>query len=272
MTEKRRRPVVLCILDGWGERTERSDNAIAIASTPNWDRLYEAGPRARLLASAENVGLPAGQMGNSEVGHMNIGAGRIAVPDLGRLDNAVADGSLKDNAAITGLIAKLKKSGGALHLLGLLSPGGVHSHQDHMAAVAKIFAKAGVQVLVHAFTDGRDTPPKSALEYFADFRRAIAGVDGISFATVCGRFYAMDRDKRWDRVALAYVTLTDAQGETATSAEAAIEQSYAVDKSDEFIQPTAIGDYAGMQNGDGLLMANFRADRAREILTALLGW
>jgi 2,3-bisphosphoglycerate-independent phosphoglycerate mutase len=269
-TADAKKPVILCILDGWGLRDDPTDNALAQARLPNYRRLLETRPFARIGTSGRDVGLPDGQMGNSEVGHMNIGAGRIAVPDLGRLDNAVADGSLKDNPAIAGLIAQLKQSGGALHLLGLLSPGGVHSHQDHMAAVAKIFAGAGIRVLVHAFTDGRDTPPKSALDYFADFRRAIAGAPGISFATVSGRFYAMDRDKRWERVTLAYAALTDATGERAPTAEAAIEQSYAADKADEFILPTAIGDYAGMQHGDGLLMANFRADRAREILTALL--
>ncbi|WP_341704670.1 2,3-bisphosphoglycerate-independent phosphoglycerate mutase, partial [Ferrovibrio sp.] len=269
-TPDAKKPVILCILDGWGLRDDPANNALAQARLPNYRRLLETRPFARIGTSGRDVGLPDGQMGNSEVGHMNIGAGRIAVPDLGRIDNAVADGSLKDNAAITGLVAKLKASGGALHLLGLLSPGGVHSHQDHMAAVAKIFAGAGIAVRVHAFTDGRDTPPQSALEYVADFRKAIAGTEGIAVATVSGRFFAMDRDKRWDRVAAAYAALTDAQGEAAATAEAAIEQSYAAGKTDEFVQPTAIDGFSGMRDGDGLLMANFRADRAREILTALL--
>jgi 2,3-bisphosphoglycerate-independent phosphoglycerate mutase len=265
-----RKPVVLCILDGWGLRDDPADNALAQARLPNYRRLLETRPFARIGTSGRDVGLPDGQMGNSEVGHMNIGAGRIAVPDLGRIDNAVADGSLKDNPALTGLIAKLKASGGALHLLGLLSDGGVHSHQDHMAAVAKIFAQAGVKVQIHAFMDGRDTPPKSALGFLARFREQIAGIDGISFATVSGRFYAMDRDKRWERIEKAYLALTEAQGKTADSAEAAIEQAYAADETDEFVTPTVIGGFAGMQDGDGVLMANFRADRAREILTALL--
>lgn len=269
-TDSSRKPVVLCILDGWGLRDDPADNALAQANLPNYRRMLETRPFARIGTSGRDVGLPDGQMGNSEVGHMNIGAGRIAVPDLGRLDNAVADGSLAQNEALTGLIAKLKASGGALHLLGLLSDGGVHSHQDHMAAVAGIFAKAGVPVNIHMFADGRDTPPKSALGFLAQFRKLIAGIDGISFATVSGRFFAMDRDKRWERVSQAYDALVDAKGKTAQTAEAAIERGYAADENDEFISPTALNGYAGMKDGDGVLMANFRADRAREILTALL--
>ncbi|MEK9971177.1 MAG: 2,3-bisphosphoglycerate-independent phosphoglycerate mutase, partial [Ferrovibrio sp.] len=164
-TETARKPVVLCILDGWGLRDDPTDNALAQARLPNYRRLLETRPFARVGTSGRDVGLPDGQMGNSEVGHMNIGAGRIAVPDLGRIDNAVADGTLKDNDAITGLIGKLKQSGGSLHMLGLLSDGGVHSHQDHMAAVAKIFSAAGITVKIHMFADGRDTPPKSALGF-----------------------------------------------------------------------------------------------------------
>ncbi len=272
MTDKtqKRSPVVLCILDGWGLRDDPANNALAQARLPNYRRLLETRPFAKIGTSGRDVGLPDGQMGNSEVGHMNIGAGRIAVPDLGRIDNAVADGSLKDNAAITGLIATLKQSGGALHLLGLLSDGGVHSHQDHMAALAKIFAGAGMKVHIHMFADGRDTPPRSALGFVGDFRKQVAGAAGVDFATVSGRFFAMDRDKRWERVTQAYDVMVDARGKSAASAEAAIEQAYAADENDEFITPTAIAGYAGMKDGDGVLMANFRADRAREILTALL--
>ena len=269
-TPDKKRPVVLCILDGWGLREDPANNALAQARLPHYRRLLETRPFAKIGTSGRDVGLPDGQMGNSEVGHMNIGAGRIAVPDLGRIDNAVADGSLKDNAAITGLIAKLKQSGGALHLLGLLSDGGVHSHQDHMAAVAKIFASAGVKVRVHMFADGRDTPPKSALGFLKAFRSQLGAAENISFATVSGRFFAMDRDKRWERVGQAYNALTDAVGKEAATAEAAIEHAYAAGETDEFITPTAIAGYAGMKDGDGVLMANFRADRAREILTALL--
>lgn len=269
-TAEAKKPVVLCILDGWGLREDPTDNALAQARLPNYRRLLETRPFARMGTSGRDVGLPDGQMGNSEVGHMNIGAGRIAVPDLGRLDNAVADGSLATNPAVTDLIDRLKQSGGALHLLGLLSDGGVHSHQDHMAALAKIVARAGVKVWIHMFADGRDTPPKSALGFLAQVRQQIEGVDGISFATVSGRFFAMDRDKRWERVAQAYDALVDARGKTAATADAAIEQGYAADETDEFITPTAIAGFGGMKDGDGVLMANFRADRAREILTALL--
>src|SRR5690606_17357655 len=178
----------------------------------------------------------------------NIGAGRIAVPDLGRIDNAMADGSLKDNPAVTGLIARLKHSGGALHLMGLLSDGGVHSHQDHMAALARIFADAGIAVQVHMFADGRDTPPKSALGFLAAFRKALGAAQGVALATVSGRFYAMDRDKRWERVAQACATLVDAAGKSAGSAETAIEQAYAAGETDEFITPTALAGYAGMKD------------------------
>ncbi len=264
------KPVLLCILDGWGLRDDPTDNAIAQATLPNWRRLLATRPFARVGTSGRDVGLPDGQMGNSEVGHMNIGAGRIAVPDLGRIDNAVADGSLGSVPAIVAAIAKVKQGGGALHILGLLSPGGVHSHQDHIAALARIAAAAGVKVWLHAFTDGRDTPPKSALDFLADFRKSLGDAANIHFATLSGRFYAMDRDKRWDRVALAYGAIAVAEGKRAPSAETAVNQGYAADLSDEFILPTVIDGYEGMQNGDGLIMANFRADRAREILQSLL--
>ena len=265
----RPRPVVLCVLDGWGERGAAPDNAIALARTPNWDRYTRDMPRAVLNASAHEVGLPDGQMGNSEVGHMNLGAGRVVMQDLPRIDTAVKDGSLAANPRLGAFIAALKTSGGTCHLLGLLSPGGVHSHQDHMAALARIVAGAGVPVAVHAFLDGRDTPPKSALDYMARFEAALAGAKGARVATVTGRYYAMDRDKRWDRVEKAYRVLTAAEGQRVGSARAAVESAYGRGESDEFVLPTAVGDYAGMRDGDGLLMANFRADRAREILAAL---
>ena len=264
------RPVVLCILDGWGLRAEREWNAIAQAKTPNWLRLVRDNATARIGTSGRDVGLPDGQMGNSEVGHMNIGAGRIAVPELPRIDNAVLDGSLAKAPALLELIAKLKASSGTLHVAGLLSPGGVHSHHDHMAAVAKTVAAAGVPVAIHAYLDGRDTPPRSALEYLAAFRTSVGPQPGISFATVIGRYYAMDRDKRWERVATAYAAMTVAEGAHAASAEAAVEQGYAAGQNDEFVAATVIGSYRGIKDGDGLFFANFRADRAREILTALL--
>ena len=260
------RPVVLCILDGWGHRESCEDNAICQARTPVLDRLMETCPHALIDASELAVGLPSGQMGNSEVGHMNLGAGRVVLQDLPRIDRAIAEGALAANPALNGLIEALKSSGGTAHLLGLLSPGGVHSHQNHMAALANALGGAGLPVSVHGFLDGRDTPPRSALDYIADFKAATKA----PIATLCGRYYAMDRDKRWERVALAYEALVEARGLTAPDPRAAIEQSYAAGQGDEFLKPTVIGGYGGMRDGDGLVMANFRADRAREILSALV--
>ena len=264
------RPVVLCILDGWGERADKAENAILDADTPNWHQFLKTSPHAQLQASEHFVGLPDGQMGNSEVGHMNLGAGRVVMQDLPRIDQAVADGSIAHNLELQEFIVRVKKSHGTAHLMGLVSPGGVHSHQDHIAALAKTIAAAGIEVAVHAFLDGRDTPPKSAVGYVAKFAADIAPARIARIATVSGRYYAMDRDKRWDRVAKAYEALVDAKGAHAADAKAAIEQSYAADKTDEFVLPTVVGDYAGMKDGDGVICANFRADRVREILTALL--
>jgi 2,3-bisphosphoglycerate-independent phosphoglycerate mutase len=266
----RPRPVVLCILDGWGCRSEGADNAILAAATPNWHRFLETVPHAQLQASELYVGLPEGQMGNSEVGHMNIGAGRVVMQDLPRIDRAIADGSLAANPALAQFIAGLKRSGGAAHLLGLMSPGGVHSHQDHLVALARLLDRAGIAVKVHAFLDGRDTPPKSASDYLAKFAADTATLGRTTIATVSGRYYAMDRDKRWDRVENAYRALVLGEGEPAADAEAAIRQAYEAGKSDEFVLPTVIAGYAGMRDGDGVLCANFRADRMREILAALL--
>jgi 2,3-bisphosphoglycerate-independent phosphoglycerate mutase len=269
-SSSRPRPVVLCILDGWGCRADRDDNSILLAKTPNWDRFMRESPHSLIQASELFVGLPSGQMGNSEVGHMNLGAGRVVMQDLPRIDQAIADGSLARSPELAAFIAKLKASGGTAHLMGLLSPGGVHSHQDHMAALARLLAEAGVPVAVHAFLDGRDTPPRSAPEYLGKFAADTAGRSGVRIATVSGRYYAMDRDKRWDRVEKAYRALVLAEGANAPDAGTAVTQSYAADKNDEFVLPTVIDGYRGMADGDGLLMANFRADRAREMLAALL--
>ena len=261
------RPVVLCILDGWGDREAAPDNAISQGATPNWDRYLASCPRARLLASAVDVGLPPGQMGNSEVGHMNIGAGRVVEQDLGRIDAAIADGSLARNPVLGDLTGKLIESGGVCHLMGLVSPGGVHSHQVHMAALAGIVAGAGVPVAVHAFLDGRDTPPKSALDFMQEF---LGGIDGVAhIATVSGRYYAMDRDNRWDRVEKACRAIAGGQGAPEPDPLAAIRDAYDAGVTDEFVEPAVIGDYSGMKDGDGVLMANFRADRARQTLSAL---
>ena len=267
---QRPRPVVLCILDGWGVRAERTANAVEQARTPIWHRMMAECPHGELDASEGFVGLPAGQMGNSEVGHMNLGAGRVVVQDLNRIDAALADDSLAHNHALHDFVARLKTSKGACHLMGLLSPGGVHSHQDHIAGLARLIASHDVAVRVHAFLDGRDTPPQSALEYLERFERDVAGSGPVTIATVTGRFFAMDRDKRWDRVAAAYGALVDGAGERAPTARAAIEQAYARGETDEFVQPSVLSDYRGMADGDGIAMANFRTDRAREILGALL--
>jgi 2,3-bisphosphoglycerate-independent phosphoglycerate mutase len=264
------RPVVLCILDGWGERDGGEDNAIHHASKPNLDRMYETYPHASLEASALDVGLPAGQMGNSEVGHMNLGAGRVVMQDLPRIDAAVEDGSIADVPALQDLIAKLKASGGVCHMMGLVSPGGVHSHQDHLIALAKIVDEAGIAVRLHAYLDGRDTPPSSAEDYLEQVLEASKGLNNFAVATVSGRYYSMDRDKNWDRVEKAYRAVAEGTGEAADDALSAITNSYANNVTDEFVLPTVVGEYTGMKDGDGLLMFNFRADRAREILTTLV--
>jgi 2,3-bisphosphoglycerate-independent phosphoglycerate mutase len=264
---RRRRLAVLCILDGWGISTKRENNAIAQAKTPVWDALLARFPHARLDASEHHVGLPHGQMGNSEVGHMNLGAGRIVLQDLPRIDEAIEKQQLASNAALMGFIAKLKASGGTAHLMGLLSPGGVHAHQAHFASLARLLNDAGIEVAIHAFLDGRDTPPKSGRQFVADFREA---APAARIVTVSGRYYAMDRDRRFERTNLAYAALVDGDGEAARDADAAITASYTRDEADEFVRPTVLAGYQGMQNGDGLLMVNFRADRARQILSALL--
>ncbi len=269
MTELTPKPVVLCILDGWGERGPAADNAVALAETPVWDRLMTDYPRSRLDASAQEVGLPVGQMGNSEVGHMNLGAGRIVMQDLPKIDAAVADGSLTDVPELSNFVKSLKASGGVCHLMGLLSPGGVHSHQGHMVALAKILSNAGVPVRVHGFLDGRDMPPKSAGDDVAAFEKDIAAIDDCHISTIVGRYFAMDRDNRWDRVQRAYDLMMDGDGNRFEAAVDAITAAYGAETTDEFVEPAAIAGYSGMQDGDGVLMANFRADRAREILAAL---
>ncbi len=267
----RPRPVVLCVLDGWGASTDGPDNAIALAHTPNWDRFVSTSPHALLDASELDVGLPPGQMGNSEVGHMNIGGGRVVLQDLPRIDRAIAEGTLAHNQALADFTARLKASGGACHLMGLLSPGGVHAHQAHLAALANFLVAAGVPVGIHAFLDGRDTPPSSARGYLERFLAEIAPAGaGARIATISGRYYAMDRDKRWERVALAYRALVDGQGERARDPLSAVDAAYVRGESDEFVKPTVIAGYPGMAEGDGVLMGNFRADRVREILSALL--
>jgi 2,3-bisphosphoglycerate-independent phosphoglycerate mutase len=262
------RPVMLVILDGFGWREATEDNAVRLARTPTFTHLWDSCPHAFLHTSGRDVGLPDGQMGNSEVGHMNIGAGRVVRQELVRIGDAVHQGSLAKAAPLTGFIGKLRESHGTCHLLGLVSPGGVHSHQDHAAALATILHDAGIPTVVHAFTDGRDTPPQSGADDIARLGAALPR--DVRIATVIGRYFAMDRDKRWDRVAKAYAALAEAEGARFDDPVKAVQTAYAAEKYDEFIPPAVIGDYRGMQDGDGILCFNFRADRVREILAALL--
>jgi 2,3-bisphosphoglycerate-independent phosphoglycerate mutase len=262
------RPVMLVIMDGWGWRDDPADNAVRQAHTPAFDRLWAACPHAFLHTSGKDVGLPPGQMGNSEVGHLNIGAGRVVIQDLPRINDAVANGDIARAPALPELIERLRQSGGTCHLMGLISPGGVHSHQDHAVALARILVKANIPTVVHAFTDGRDTPPRMAERYMADLSEKLP--PSVPVATVCGRYFAMDRDKRWDRTAKAYNAIADAEGAPFPDARSAIADAYSRDISDEFVPPAIIAGYRGMRDGDAVLCFNFRADRVREILTALL--
>ncbi len=268
--KSRPRPIVLCILDGWGYREEREGNAIALAATPVFDRLLTENPWALLKTSAADVGLPADQMGNSEVGHTNLGAGRVVLQDLPRVNAAVADGTLASNATLKSLADRCRAGTGRCHLLGLVSPGGVHAHQKHIAALARALADAGLAVDIHAIVDGRDTAPQSAERFLADFEQDIADYSKVRIATVSGRYFAMDRDTRWDRVARAYNAIVAANAPRARDAASVIRDAYRDGISDEFVVPTILGDYAGMVDGDALVVANFRADRVRQILGALL--
>ncbi|MBV8095177.1 MAG: 2,3-bisphosphoglycerate-independent phosphoglycerate mutase [Acetobacteraceae bacterium] len=268
MAEQTKPPVMLVVLDGWGWREEVADNAVRLGRTPIFDRLWETYPHAFLRTSGKDVGLPPGQMGNSEVGHLNIGAGRVVMQDLPRVSEAIEDGSLAQSPVLRKLITVLRETGGRCHLLGLVSPGGVHSHQDHAAALARLIAAEGVPVVVHAFTDGRDTPPRSGHGFVQALLAALPA--GAKIGTVVGRYYAMDRDRRWERVRKAYDAIAEGEGPRFPTASAAIDAAYAEDVTDEFIIPACIGDYRGMRDGDGLLCFNFRADRVRQILTALV--
>lgn len=264
------RPVMLLILDGWGYRsTTTKDNAIEMGETPNWHTLLKTCPHCFVETSGLDVGLPEGQMGNSEVGHMNLGAGRVVMQDLPKIDQAVKEHTLEKNPVVIELINTLKNNGKTCHVMGLMSPGGVHSHQEHIVALCEILNRNGIKVDVHAFLDGRDTPPTSAEGFLADFNNSIKDMPLVKLATLSGRFYAMDRDKRWDRVELAYNNIVSANGKHYATADEAIKTSYAAGVNDEFVVPCVIGDYKGADDGDAFLMANFRADRAREITYAL---
>jgi 2,3-bisphosphoglycerate-independent phosphoglycerate mutase len=259
---------MLLILDGFGWREETADNAVAQAKTPNFDRLWAAGPHAFLRTSGDDVGLPDGQMGNSEVGHLNIGAGRVVGQELARIGAAIGDGSLAKSPALTKLIAAAQRSGGTCHLFGLVSDGGVHAHQDHAIALARILADAAVPVALHVFTDGRDTGPRTALKCLAELENALPKT--ASVATLSGRYYAMDRDNRWERVSRTWRAMALAEADRFATASEAIEAGYAQDVTDEFLNPSVIGPYQGMRDGDVLLCFNFRSDRVREILAALI--
>ena len=265
---QKHRPVMLVIMDGWGWREEKADNAILQAKTPTFDRIWAACPHSLLHTSGKDVGLPPGQMGNSEVGHLNIGAGRVVMQELPRIDHAIESGELARNPVLSSFIEKLKRSGGTCHLMGLVSPGGVHSHQNHAVALAKILSDAGVPTVFHAFMDGRDTPPRAGADYMA---KLIADLPKpVRIATVSGRYYAMDRDKRWERVSKAYEAVVEGKGAAFADPAAAIADAYKHDVRDEFIIPAVIGGYRGMRDNDGVLCFNFRADRVRELLAAIL--
>lgn len=269
-----KRPVLLTILDGWGFGDEFDENnAIARAKTPNYDQILQEFPYSKLETSGLAVGLPEGQIGNSEVGHMTIGAGRVIYQDLVKINKAIASDKIKEQKVLKDLVNDLQKNNKALHLLGLLSSGGVHSHQDHMAYIVKFFAENGVKVYLHAFLDGRDVAQKSALEIYQKFCEDVGAEDKFELASVGGRYYGMDRDKKWDRVELSYNAMVkgeDVYQQDFSSFKDLVKNCYDQDITDEFIKPCAIKGYQGVRQGDALLFCNFRADRARQISEALL--
>lgn len=269
-------PLLLMILDGWGYTTEEHGNAIVAARTPVLDSLLEKYPSCLLEVSGEGVGLPEGQMGNSEVGHLNIGAGRIVYQDLTRINKAIKDGSFFKNQVFLDAMEHVKKNNSALHLMGLFSYGGVHSHMDHMRALVEMAKKEGLkEVYIHAFLDGRDVPPQAALEDMKAHEAFCHSIGIAKTATVCGRYYAMDRDRRWDRTELAYNALTNAEGVFAEDAVSAVCQAYERGENDEFVKPTVITDKAGkpvatIKDTDAVIFFNFRPDRARQMTYALV--
>ena len=268
---QRPKPTALIILDGWGHRTETENNAIANADTPTWDRLLQDYPNALIQTSGNAVGLPDGQMGNSEVGHMNLGAGRVVYQNYTRINKAISDGELYTNKALAAAMDEAVVSNKAVHLLGLLSPGGVHSHEDHLIALLDMAREKGVKkVYVHAILDGRDTPPRSAEPSLQKITDHCASVGNAAIATVVGRFYAMDRDNRWDRVEKAYDAMTGTAAFTAETAVDALKAAYERDENDEFVGATQIGDEGRIADGDAIICFNFRPDRAREITRAFV--
>ena len=265
MTTKK--PVVLCILDGWGINPDPTSSAPAQAYVPNFNRIWTTCPHSTLTTFGRDVGLPTGQMGNSEVGHTNIGAGRVVAMDLGAIDLAIEDGSFAKNPALLEFTAKMRASAGVAHLMGVVSDGGVHGHLNHVLAACRAITAQGVSVALHAITDGRDVAPSSAAAFMENLMVALPA--GVTIATVIGRYWAMDRDNRWDRVQRAFDAMIAAKGASAPDGATAIAAAYGRGEIDEFIAPTVIGDYTGAKDGDGFFCLNFRSDRAREILAAL---
>ena len=266
-------PTALIILDGWGYREETDNNAIANANTPTWDRLLTDYPSTLIQTSGEAVGLPDGQMGNSEVGHMNLGAGRIVYQNFTRINKTIKDGELGNNAALTSAIDKAVANGSAVHFTGLLSPGGVHSHEEHLVALLKLAKARGAEkVYVHAILDGRDMPPRSAAPSIKLIEDTFAELGNGQIASVVGRFFAMDRDNRWERVQQAYDAMTLGKAEfSADTASNALAAAYERDENDEFVKATVIGGADGsIKDGDSVICFNFRPDRAREITRALV--
>ena len=261
------KPVVLCILDGWGLSDQTDGNAVAQGHTPNFDRVMRDCPNATLVTYGPDVGLPSGQMGNSEVGHTNIGAGRVVAMDLGQIDLAIEDGSFASNPSLIEFVEKLQDTKGTAHLFSVVSDGGVHGHVEHLKAAIAALSGQGVPVVIHAITDGRDVAPQCAGGFLSDLAAHLSAT--VQLGTVIGRYWAMDRDNRWERVERAWRAMIRAEGETAANGPQAIAQAYARGETDEFIAPTIIDGYTGAKPGDGFFCLNFRADRAREILAAL---
>jgi len=272
MTTPNITPVLLLILDGFGYSEDPVDNAIAMAQKPNWDKLWHQYPHTLINASEHSVGLPAGQMGNSEVGHLNIGAGRVIYQDFERINQSIGSGEFFTNPCLSEAVATAKDNNTALHIFGLLSDGGVHSHESHIHAMVEMAARAGLEkIYVHAFLDGRDTPPKSAMQYLSRLENAYEKAGAGRTASIVGRFYAMDRDKRWDRVEAAYDLVACGEGEFSyVSAHEALEAAYARGESDEFVKATTVGTPVRVEDGDVIVFMNFRSDRARELTKTFL--
>ncbi|MCE5394019.1 MAG: 2,3-bisphosphoglycerate-independent phosphoglycerate mutase [Acidithiobacillus sp.] len=269
MSRESIRPIVLLILDGWGYREFAPDNAIAQAQLPHWQQYWDQYPHTLLQASEASVGLPRGQMGNSEVGHLNIGAGRVVYQEYERINRAITDGSFFTNSALCTAVDRTRQVDKTVHILGLLSPGGVHSHEDHILAGVRLARRRGAKVRVHAFLDGRDTAPRSAAASLQKLQELL-DQEGGQLSTLIGRYYSMDRDHRWDRVQTAYDLITQGIGTAYPSALAALEDAYARGESDEFVGPCRIGPAQPMADGDSILFLNFRSDRARQITRAFV--